>query len=99
MAATFASLQTRVNDAVARHLADVTADFGAGRLVDGLFVAPYAEAFGGIVSGCQPAFEAGATALAGIASGTTVTIGGTAYIVTVVHPDASGWVRLDLDRV
>ena len=98
MAAPFASLQTRVNDAVTRHLADATADFGAGRLVDGLFMAPFAEAFSGMMSGSRPAFEAAASALAGIENGAAVSINGTAYTVALCQPAAAGWVRLELDE-
>lgn len=98
MSAPFAALQTRVNDAVARHLADATADFGGGLVVDGLFDAPHAAVFGGLVSGTRPGFSAPAAELTGILPGAAVTIGGVAYAVAERQPDGAGWLRLDLDE-
>lgn len=98
MTARFAELQSRVAGAVEKHLADATADFGGGVLVDGLFRLPYGEAFG-FVSGTSPSFEATSGALAGIARNASVTINGTTYTVSEIKPDGNGMVTLVLEQV
>ena len=78
MATPFADIQARIASAVTRHLADATADFGGGVLVDGQFREPYSEVFAGMVSGSQPTFEAQTGDLSGVAVGAGLTVKGRA---------------------
>lgn len=88
MATPFAALETRLATACAKALANATADFGGGVTVDGVFRDPTSEAFGGLVGGSKPSFEAESTVLAGVANGAAVSINGTGYTVRGRHPEA-----------
>lgn len=98
MATPFADIQSRIASATTRHLADATADFGGGVLVDGLYRDPYAEAFGGMVSGSNPSFEALSGALSGIARGAAVSIKGKAYTVVRIDPAREGMTLMELEQ-
>ena len=87
MPAPFAAAEARVNAAIDKHLANATADFGGGVLVDGIFDSGYVERLG--IDGYNIAFEAASSALPAVAHGTPVAIGAVAYIVAGVHP--SSW--------
>ena len=71
---------------------------GGGVLVDGLYRDPYAEAFGGMVSGSNPSFEALSGALSGIARGAAVSIKGKAYTVVRIDPAREGMTLLELEQ-
>lgn len=86
MATPFAALETRVNAAVDRHLANATADFGGGLTVDGLFDMAFVDQLG--VEGLRPAFSVRDAALPAVAHGMPVTIAAVAYRVTGIQPDA-----------
>lgn len=98
MATPFADIQARIASAAIRHLADATADFGGGVLIDGIYRNSYAEAFGGMVSGSNPSFEAMSGALSGIARGASVSINGKAYTVVKIDPSRDGMTLLDLEE-
>lgn len=95
MVAPFAALEARVNAAVFAKLANATADFGSGVLVDGIFREQYAESFG-ILPNDSPTFEAGSASLAGILVGAALSINGTAYAVASKQPDGTGKTLLAL---
>lgn len=97
MATPFADIQARIASAAIRHLADATADFGGGVLIDGIYRNPYAEAFGGMVSGSNPSFEALSGALSGIARGASVSINGKAYKVVKIDRNCEGVTLLELE--
>lgn len=96
MATPFAAIETRINAAVVSHLANATADFGGGVVVDGIFDADYGDALN-LVAGTMPAFAASTATLSGILPGSTVVIGGTSYSVSTVKPDGTGLTRLMLE--
>lgn len=98
MATPFADIQARIASATIRHLADATADFGGGVLIDGIYRNPYAEAFGGIVSGSNPSFEALSGALSGIARGASVSVHGKAYTVVKIDRNREGVTLLELEE-
>lgn len=95
MSAPFAALEARVNAAVFAKLANTTADFGGGVLVNGIFREPYAESFGMMPSD-KPSFESGSASLAGILVDAALTINGTAYTVVSRQPDGTGKTMLAL---
>ena len=98
MTAPFAALETRVNAAVIAHLANATADFGAGVTVDGVFQREYQESLG--VAGNKPVFTALEADLPSITPGTTAcSINSTSYVVAESHPDGTGNALLVLEAV
>lgn len=97
MAAPFAALEARVNAAVFARLANATADFGGGVMVDGVFDNPYAEAFG-LVGGSWPTFAADSSALPALTEGLPLTIGAVAYKVAEAHPDGAGGTVIQLEN-
>lgn len=96
MTSPFAALQADVNAAVVAHLANATADFGGGVVVDGLFSNAYIDAFG--MAGSRPQIDVLTSALTGIAAGAALSVGGVAYTVAEIHPDGTGMTRLLLER-
>lgn len=95
MAAPFAALEDRVNAAVIAHLANATADFGGGVVVDGEFSSAYRDALGQIISE-QPTFRCLATVTANFEA--SVTIDGEQYLVVERHSESAGMVRYLLQR-
>jgi hypothetical protein len=67
----FAALEARLNTAVFAHLANASADFGGGVVVDGIFDTDPADAFG-VVSGHQMRLRVPRTGLGTLARGATV---------------------------
>ena len=96
MPAPFAALEAKVNDAVRRHLANATADFGGGVVVDVEFGKPYAEALG-LVAGSELMLRAVADLVAGVNIDDTVTISSTIYIVVRIEADGAGMVNMQLE--
>lgn len=88
MAAPFAALEARVNAAVFAHLANATADFGGGVVVDGVFQSGYVSTLG--VESTGPRFECRAAALPVGYRSAPFVINGTSYLVTEAHPDETG---------
>lgn len=82
----FAALEARLTATAFAHLANATADFGSGVVVDGIFAAPYMEAFG-MVGGSKPTFTAQTSILPATLEGVAVTIKAVPYTVAEVHPD------------
>ncbi len=97
MAATFAAVESRINSAVIRHIANVTADFGGGLLVDGVFDATYANALG--IGGTQPVLLCKAGEVTSVTRGDVVTLNGEAFSVAEKKPDGTGMVTLVLESV
>lgn len=95
MTAPFAALEARVNTAVLAHLANATADFGDGWVVDGFFQMPFADSFG-LIANDKPAFKSGAAALAFVVVDATLSINGTSYTVASVQQDGGGMTTLSL---
>jgi hypothetical protein len=95
MATAFAALEARINAAVDQHLANATADFGGGTVVDGTFDSDYGDPLG-IVAGQRMVFSSGDAVLASIAVGASVTINATVYKVAEIQREGSGWTRLIL---
>lgn len=95
MSAPFAALEARVNAAVIAHLANATADFGGGVVVDGVFRDPAVDAFG-MVASDQPTFEALTESIVAVVTGSAVTINGRSYVVASVSPDSTGMSVLTL---
>lgn len=92
----FAALEARVNAAACARLANASADFGGGVVVDGIFDNAYAAA--DLMSGAEPAFQAPSASLSGVARGTALTINGTAYLVRIREDDGTGWTVLRLEK-
>jgi hypothetical protein len=82
----FAALKARVNSAVLSHLADEEADFGAGKVVSGLFTKEAIDPFG-VVESHQMEFMADASQLIGVSAGMSVTVRGLTYTVVKLRPD------------
>ena len=97
MAAPFAKLEVRLNQAVISHLANVTADFGNGLLVDGVFDNRYVESLG-VVAGTQPVLLCQAADIPNIVRNSMVTVQGTAYNVADIQPDGVGMKLLVLEK-
>jgi hypothetical protein len=95
MATPFAAIEARINAAVVSHLANATADFGGGVVVDGIFRASYSDAFG-MVNSEMSSFEAETDDLTGVEVGDTVTVGGKARTVSSIQPDGTGITLLAL---
>lgn len=91
----FAVHQAEVNATVFADMADATADFGGGVVVDGIFAEEFVEQLG--VEGLRPTFTALASALPAVSHGTAVTINSVAYTVIGIQPDA-GAKMLILER-
>lgn len=93
MAATFGTLQDRVNDAVVAHLADVDVTIGAVS-GQGLFNAAWADPLDIAVT--RPVLRVVAADFPAVAVGSAVAIGTDDYTVRTVEPDGSGMLRLVL---
>jgi hypothetical protein len=96
MTAPFAALEARVNDAVRRHLANATADFGGGVVVDVEFGKPYVESLG-LVAGSELMLRAVASLVSAVTINSTVTIDSVAYLIVRIEPDGSGMVTMQLE--
>lgn len=92
----FSELTAAMNSAIIEFMATSTADFGT-KTVIGIYTAPAAQAFGGLVAGEKPYFEALTADLAGVAYGDTVTIGETIYHVASAPVDLNGLSKIDLE--
>lgn len=90
----FAALQTKINDAQIKHLADKTFVINAAN-VDGLFSAYYVDPFN--VESNSPVFFCKSKDVLGVIHGDTATEGSTVYKVRNVQPDGLGMVRLILE--
>ena len=96
--APFAALESRLNGAVQKHIANATATYQGGASFGVLFDRTPADPFGnGAVDAA--AYSAGFVAAnaPGLAEGSTLVIDGVAYTVASgVQPDAGGWVTLSV---
>jgi hypothetical protein len=97
MTAPFAALEASVNDAVRRHLANATADFGGGVVVDVEFGKQSADAFG-IVAGSALTLRVVSVLVPGIGVDDSVSISGTAYTIVHVDDDGSGMITMRLEE-
>jgi len=95
MTAPFAAIEARINAAVVTHLANATADFGGGVVVDGIYDADYGDPLG-LVAGATKVLMIQSASVPGAAVGQSVTIGGTSYSIASVEPDGTGITRLRL---
>ena len=94
----FAALQTRVNAAAMRHLANASATH-AGREFAVQFDAPTAYPFtGDVLATDAPTCVAADADVADIVPGDEITINATTYTVGPVDPDGTGLTRLTLQR-
>lgn len=77
----------------------VTGTLAGGAAVTGIFDRDYMASLGGQVSATGPAFgvKTSDVAARGIAFGTAITIGGTAYTVRDTQPDGTGVTLLLLE--
>ncbi len=92
----FAALEARVNAGVFARLANATADFGGGNVVDGIFEDEYIAALG--IESSGPRFSCLVSALpAGYRSASPV-IRGAAYVVGEANPDGAGMTTLILEK-
>jgi hypothetical protein len=97
MAAPFAALEARANDAVIRHLANATAIIN-GVAVDGIFSNKYAE-FSNVMGGSSPTFQCRSTDVVAVAKGTALTINSTHYqVASAPQPDGAGMTLLQLEE-
>jgi hypothetical protein len=98
MAAPFAALEKRVNDAVIRHLANATAIID-GVAVDGVFNNQYAE-FSNVIGGSHPTFQCRSADVLAVTKGTALTINSTHYqVASTPQPDGNGLTLLQLEEV
>lgn len=95
MAAPFAAIEARINAAVVSHLANATADFGSGVVVDGVYDADYGDPLG-LVAGSSKVFMAESALMTSFTVGQALTLGGTSYTVAAIEPDGTGMTRLRL---
>lgn len=96
MTAPFAAIEARINAAAFAHVANATADFGAGHTASGIYSNGYAEAFG-MVTGSSPSISLPAGDVATVSIGASLTINAIAYLVAEKRPDGSGSVLLILE--
>lgn len=96
MAAPFAALETRVNAAVFKRLANSDATL-AGVAVSGIFRNPYQmdEITGG-VAGSAPEFDLLSSSVPASVVGASLVIGATTYKVVETMPDGTGVTTLRL---
>lgn len=96
--APFAALESRLNGAVQKHIANATAVHNGGAPFGVLFDRSPADPFGtGAVDSARHDVSFVAANAPGLAEGGTLVIDGAAYIVaTSVQPDAGGWVTLSV---
>lgn len=90
----FAALQTRLNSAQIKHLADKTMLVG-GNEVTGIFNKDYVDPFN--VETSAPMFFCKESDVGVVAHGYAVVDGSTSYIVRAVQRDGLGMVRLILE--
>lgn len=95
--APFAALESRLNSAVQRRLANATAVHQGGEPFGVLFNRASADPFGGAVDTAELTVAYCIANTPGIAEGGELAINGVAHIVTgQVQPDAGGWVVLSV---
>lgn len=92
----FAALEARVNAAACARLANASADFGGGAVVDGIFDNAYASA--DMMAGTEPVFQAETASVSAVTRGSAITINGTAYLVRIREDDGTGWTVLLLEK-
>jgi hypothetical protein len=92
----FAAIEARINAAVTSHLANATADFGGGVVVEGMLDAAYTDAMG--MAGTRPRLRIIASTVPADAEGAAITIGGNGYTVETVRPDGYGMLELYLNE-
>lgn len=90
----FAALQTRLNDAQVKHLADKTFSINAAD-VDGLFSAAYVDPFG--VESNSPAFTCKESDVPEINHNDYAVEGMNIYKIRNIKPDGEGMVTLILE--
>lgn len=97
----FADIETRLNSAVTKHLANCTATLNGGAAFSGTFEAEYIEPLG--MSGSQPSLECEDAAVSAAAGGSAVVVTyksvATSYTVGSIKPDGAGMTRLLLQEV
>lgn len=96
--APFAALESRLNGAVLKRLANATATIG-GAVVPGIFDNGYALGNVGMsgMASTQPVFTLNTDALAGEVVGKTIHVNGGSYLVAAHEPDGTGMSRLLLE--
>ena len=88
MAAPFAALEARLNQAVFSRLSNAQATL-AGGMVTGIFNAAYAqESMGGFVAASEPTFTLASSAVPAIVAGAVLVVNGVTY--SVIEPMPSG---------
>lgn len=97
MAAAFAAIESATAASAVAALANVTADFGGGVEVEGIFDAAYADVFG--ISGNRPVLRVTDADLdsGGIAAGDSVTINSVGYTISRIEADGTGMSLLVLE--
>ncbi|GKS68992.1 hypothetical protein W03_09960 [Nitrosomonas sp. PY1] len=95
MAAPFAQLQQRVNDADISHLSNRSFLIN-GSYVDGAFDNEFIDV--GMVESQAPVFECREIDIGIVTQGMTVTSGDDAYKVRGIRPDGTGLVKLVLEK-
>lgn len=96
MTAPFAAIEARINAAAFAHVANATADFGAGHTANGIFSNGYTESFG-LMSGSKPSISLPDASVATVSIGAALTIGPVAYVVAEKQADGAGSVLLVLE--
>ncbi|HCE28484.1 MAG TPA: hypothetical protein DET46_06690 [Comamonadaceae bacterium] len=96
--APFSALESRLNSAVQKHIANATAVHNGGAPFGVLFDRSPADPFGtGAVDSARHDVSFVAANAPGLAEGGTLVIDGAAYTVASgVQPDAGGWVTLSV---
>lgn len=97
MTTPFAALEARVSASVFAHLANASADFGGGVVVDGLFDVANASAFD-LVGGVEITFQAPTVQLSGVLEGAAVSIDAVTYTVKETLHAGRGVTMLTLAR-
>ncbi len=93
--APFAALESRLNSAVQRRLANATATHNGGAPFGVLFDRNPTEPFGGAASAAELVCAFDLASAPGLVEGGVLVINGVAHVVaSSVEPDASGWVSV-----
>lgn len=93
----FAEIESRMNQAVQKHLVNATADFGNNLVVDVQFSAGYVESQG-FVAGNQPTILVMESLIPGVEQESFVQVRGVNYTIGEMQPDGTGMILLLLEK-
>ena len=96
MAAAFAALESRLNQAVFARIANAVATLPGWEEVDVVFDKAGIRVLDGLVESSGPQCSAPSAAVCSLSYGDTLIIDGTTYSVTGIEPDGTGITTLQL---